>query len=229
MDKDYWSVKPWKNVPIRWREVIAPNWEDSDRDKLIQKWKENQTNPAIIPGEKNLFRALELCHPEEVKVLILGQDPYPNRYHANGLAFSVFADVHPLPASLRNLFKEMQRDFPTFSPSSGDLTSWAKQGVLLLNTTLSTEHGKAAAHAHWGWSQFTLALLKGLAHTPNPKIGLFWGKHAEKLGAVWEKKHKALYTSHPSPLSVRKGFEGCGHFLAVNEYLRSKGLSEIQW
>jgi uracil-DNA glycosylase len=180
------------------------------------------------------LRALQLTPFEEVRVVILGQDPYHGPGQAHGLAFSVPHGV-ALPPSLRNIFKELQRDCGCREQYSGNLESWARQGVLLLNAVLTVESGRPASHARRGWEQLTDALIAALARDPVPKVFLLWGAHAQAKEALIAQAggpHLVLLANHPSPLSARRPpvpFLGCGHFSAANRFLRSQGRGEIEW
>lgn len=165
-------------------------------------------------------------------MIILGQDPYHNDGQAMGMAFSVPRDFKPLPPSLQNIYKELAKEFPeTFSiPKHGDLSGWAQQGVLLLNATLTVKAHEAASHANRGWEQFTDSVIATLNRTRSNLVFLLWGNHAQKKGSMIDKsKHLVLNAAHPSPLSASRGFFGCGHFKAANEYLQSHDLDPIDW
>ena len=171
------------------------------------------------------FAALERTRPDDAKVVILGQDPYPTKGHANGLAFSVAPDV-ALPRSLKNIFRELEDDIGT-APSTGDLSHWADQGVLLLNTALTAPEGDAGGHAKLGWAELTEQVLRRLDDTP--RAFLLWGNHAQKLGAQLSEHHLKIETAHPSPLSARRGFFGSRPFSRVNIWLEAQGHAPIQW
>jgi uracil-DNA glycosylase len=184
---------------------------------------------TIYPPEP--LRGLALTPPEAVRVVILGQDPYHGPGQAEGLAFSVAPGV-PFPPSLRNIFLERQRDLGLQPPLHGSLTHWAAQGVLLLNTCLSVEDGRPASHAAKGWEALTDALIKVVVDDPLPKAFLLWGAHAQKKAAGIGAPHRVFAANHPSPLSARRGptpFLGCGHFGAVNAWLREQGRDPIDW
>lgn len=180
-----------------------------------------------------VFRALELTPLEQVRVVILGQDPYHGPGQAHGLAFSVPDGIAPLPPSLRNIFKELQRDLG-HAPASGNLEAWARQGVLLLNTTLTVEDASPASHAHWPWAELTDALILAAAREAAPKIFMLWGAHAQRkhnLIAASNCAHSVLMANHPSPLSARrppKPFIGCGHFGAAQRFGDTHGW-RIGW
>ena len=201
----------------------------------------------ILPPEDQRFAALDLVAPAQVRVVILGQDPYPTPGHAHGLAFSVEPDVRPLPRSLNNIFKELQEDLG-HAPPNGDLRFWARQGVLLLNTALSVPAGEAGAHAKWGWSALTHQVLAHLSDAPRAFV--LWGKHAQGFAPsisapkpaskpnpdtaspqtpFTTQDHLILHSPHPSPLSARRGFFGSRPFSTVNNWLTSLGQDPINW
>ncbi len=182
----------------------------------------------VFPEYANIFAALKLCSLDEVKVVILGQDPYPTAGHANGLCFSVEPTVNPLPRSLNNIFSELQDDV-NVNRQNGDLTSWAKQGVLLLNNVLTVREGLPDSHSNKGWELFTDAIIEKL----NEKQGivyLLWGSKAQKKASlVNQQVNYVLSAPHPSPLSAYRGFFGCKHFSKTNEYLRVNEQDVINW
>lgn len=180
----------------------------------------------ICPPPGQVFRALELTQPEAVRVLILGQDPYPTPGHAHGLAFSVTAQTVPLPRSLGNIFTEMKNDIGS-SPNSGDLSHWAAQGVLLLNTALTTPVGEAGGHLRLGWDALVRDILARI--DDQPRALLLWGKQAQKLARGMSPYHFRVETAHPSPLSARRGFFSSRPFSRVNEWLDSRGAPPIEW
>ena len=183
----------------------------------------------VFPPENQVFRAWECTPFEQIKVVIIGQDPYHGLGQANGLAFSVNKGIS-LPPSLRNIFSEIQRDIPGTKLLQGDLTSWARQGVFLINTILSVEEGKPLSHQHLGWKSITMATIKRIAQQKNPVVFMLWGSKAQDLLKDIEiKNHVVLTSSHPSPLSVYRGFAGCSHFSQANLFLQSNGIKEIDW
>ena len=182
---------------------------------------------TLLPPRHQVFAALERLAPDDVRVVILGQDPYPTPGHAHGLAFSAAANVHPLPRSLANIFKEMQADIGA-APLHADLTGWVDQGVLLLNTALTVEAGKAGAHAKLGWDRLTCDVLARLSDAP--RAYLLWGAHAQKAArAVDPHANLKIETAHPSPLSARRGFFGSRPFSRTNAWLQDKGHRAITW
>ncbi|NDV52487.1 MULTISPECIES: uracil-DNA glycosylase [unclassified Salipiger] len=181
----------------------------------------------ILPPEPQRFAALDACAPEEVRVVILGQDPYPTPGHAHGLAFSVEPEIRPLPRSLTNIYKELQEEFGAVPPN-GDLRFWARQGVLLLNTALSVPAGNAGAHAKLGWSTLTAQVLEALSD--QPRAFVLWGGHAQKFAPyIRGEDHLILTSAHPSPLSARRGFFGSRPFSRVNDWLKARGETPINW
>ncbi|WP_417524758.1 uracil-DNA glycosylase [Marinovum sp.] len=182
---------------------------------------------AVLPPARQTFAALDACAPAEVRVLILGQDPYPTPGHAHGLAFSVAPEVSPLPRSLRNIYAEMTEDLGA-CPANGDLRFWARQGVLLLNTALSVPAGDAGGHLKLGWADLTADILAEL--DSSPRALLLWGKPAQKLGTrLTNPDHLRIQTAHPSPLSARRGFFGSRPFSRVNDWLKKQGDTAIDW
>lgn len=181
----------------------------------------------FLPGPAAIFRALEMSPPEVVRVVILGQDPYPTPGHADGLAFSVTADT-AIPRSLNNIFKEMKEDLGV-APATGDLSHWARQGVLLLNTSLSVLPGRAGIHARWGWDGLAReAVAEAQRH--GPLAFILWGNHAQKaLAGMMREEDLVISSAHPSPLSARRGFFGSRPFSRVNEWLKDRGEPPIDW
>ena len=188
------------------------------------------SDPAIFPPQDQLFNAFEYCTWDALKVVILGQDPYPTKGHANGLCFSVNEDVRPLPKSLVNIFKERKNDLSLPDLNNGDLTHWAKQGVLLLNTVLTVEEGSPDSHKNWGWEDFTTAVVSAIATHKTNVVFILWGTKAQaKAQLIDTSQHLILKAAHPSPLAAHRGFFGCKHFSKTNAFLRLVGAREIQW
>lgn len=183
----------------------------------------------VYPPKDDVFRAFELTPAHKIKIVILGQDPYHQPGQAHGLAFSVPKGIPP-PPSLKNIFKAIQHDDPSFQiPQHGDLTHWAEQGVLLLNTTLTVRAGEPGSHAAYGWQTFTRATIEYL-NTQQPMVFMLWGKHAQDVARDLDSSHHYVLTSvHPSPLSAHRGFIQCGHFRLANHWLLSQGHAPIQW
>lgn len=186
---------------------------------------EHAAGRVIYPEAQNIYAALNTTPFDKVEVVILGQDPYHGPDQAHGLSFSV-RDGVKIPPSLRNIYKEIGGAMP----KTGDLTPWAKQGVLLLNATLTVQAEKAGSHQGRGWEQFTDAIIRALNDRGEHIVFMLWGSYAQKKGAfIDRKKHLVLEAPHPSPLSAHRGFLGCGHFTKANEYLKQHGRKEIDW
>ena len=221
-------------APADWAPVVQDWCATPDGQHILQFVARRQAEGAVIyPGP--VLRALELTPRAAVRVVILGQDPYHGAGQAEGLAFSVPAGVKP-PPSLRNMFDEITRSLGVARPPTGHLGGWARQGVLLLNTSLTVEHGQPAAHARQGWGVLTDALISATAADAAPKIYLLWGAHAQtKAGLIASAsagRHRVLMANHPSPLSARRPplpFIGCGHFSQVQDFLQSQGGPAIDW
>lgn len=184
---------------------------------------------TVYPSNDNIFRALELTPIEDVKVVILGQDPYHGAGQAHGLSFSVQKGVK-IPPSLRNIYKELHDDIGMDIPTHGFLEGWAKQGVLLLNTCLTVEAGQAASHQGKGWEEFTDQVIEQVNALDTPVVFMLWGSHAQKKSSmIDDNKHLVLTAPHPSPLSAHRGFLGCGHFSKANDFLMKSGRGIIEW
>lgn len=191
--------------------------------------EKSRSSRNIFPPQDQILRAFQLCDFRKVKVVILGQDPYHGFGQAHGMAFSVNKGIK-LPPSLVNIFKEIQREMGGEMPRNGDLTAWAEQGVLLLNTILTVEESKPLSHQDLGWQTFTNKCIQWLNKHSEGLAFMLWGSHAQKFAAqIDRQKHQLFQTSHPSPLSVYRGFDGCGHFTEVNNYLTSLEKEPINW
>lgn len=214
-----------------WKEALKNEFEQDYFRSLVEFVRsEYKSKNTIFPEGKYLFRSLDLCPVNKVKVVILGQDPYPTRGHAHGLCFSVDERVKPFPKSLNNIFKEIKSDLGKEVPTHGSLVRWAEQGVLLLNAVLTVEEGTPDSHAGKGWEKFTDAVIRYLNENSEGIVYLLWGSKAQKKAElVDERKNLVLKTVHPSPLSAHRGFLGCKHFSQANAYLKSQGKSEIDW
>lgn len=189
--------------------------------------QQNQKN--IYPSQANIFNAIKFTPFSKVNVVILGQDPYHGSGQAHGLCFSVDNNV-PLPPSLKNIYKELQNDLGTKLKTQGNLSGWAKQGVLLLNSVLTVEQGKPASHARKGWETFTNRIIEVLSLQKKGVIFLLWGSYAQNKGEIIDSsKHHILKTSHPSPFSAHKGFLGCKHFSKTNQLLISQQKTPVNW
>ena len=193
------------------------------KDHLIS---DNAEGKIVLPEPKNFFRAFDLCELNKVKVIIIGQDPYHTPGVPNGLAFSVNKN-QKLPPSLINIFRELESDLG-IKNSSGDLSAWSRQGVLLLNTSLSVCAGLPASHSNIGWENFTNAVIEEIQKKKN-MIFLLWGKHAQQKKALIQENNFILEAAHPSPMSANNGFFGCNHFSKINNLLTSLGSDPIDW
>ena len=214
-----------------WNKFIAQQAQ-MEYYKNLQLFLQEQVDlgKTIYPAEALRFHALELTPLENIKVVILGQDPYHGDKQAHGLSFSV-PDGIKIPPSLRNIYKELSSSIPGYEiPESGNLEHWARQGVLLLNAVLSVEKGNAGSHASRGWEIFTDNIISEINHTQSGVIFLLWGSYAHKKGRLIDtQKHTVLKSTHPSPLSAYRGFSGCGHFKQVNKVLSERGDTVINW
>jgi uracil-DNA glycosylase len=189
-----------------------------------------RVDELAYPPPADRFRALELLKPEDVRVIILGQDPYHGEGEAHGLAFSVPKGVK-MPPSLKNIFRELAEDMKVTTPVETDLTRWAKQGVLLLNTSLTVAPGKPGSHAKYGWKPVTDAIISALANSAKPRVFVLWGKHAQSKRVLIPESmgHLIIESAHPSPLSVYRGFFGSQPFSKINSWLLNQGEREIDW
>ena len=212
-----------------WLDVLGAEFEKDYFIKLTDFVRgEYLSGKAVYPEPKNIFNALNLCPLNQVKVVIIGQDPYHEPGQAHGLCFSVLPPT-PIPPSLVNIYKEIEADLGRRSVTNGDLTHWARQGVLLLNSTLTVQAHMAASHAGHGWEEFTDAVIRVLADRKNI-VYMLWGGYAQKKARfVNPDKNLVLKCAHPSPLSVYRGFAGCRHFSRANEYLVGCGKTPIEW
>ena len=190
---------------------------------------EKASGKRIYPPGKEFFAALDATPPSAVKVVVLGQDPYHGEGQAHGLSFSVKGRQR-IPPSLQNIFRELHEDLGIALPSHGDLSGWAEQGVLLLNSVLSVEHGAAGSHQGRGWERFTDAVVAAVNASELPVVFMLWGAHAQRKGATVDTgKHCVLMAPHPSPLSAHRGFFGCRHFSQANEFLLASGRQPVDW
>jgi len=225
-----WAPESWPVAPD-WAGVVTPFWAGADGQRLAAFVQQRLAQGATVYPPQPL-RALELTPLSEVRVVILGQDPYHGPGQAEGLAFSVAEGVR-LPPSLRNIFKELVREFGGSIPGNGSLQHWARQGVLLLNTSLTVEEGAAASHAGQGWEALTDALIARCAADERPKAFLLWGAHAQaKARFIDAGRHLVLTANHPSPLSALRPpqpFIGCGHFGRVNDWLQTFFQKSVRW
>ena len=212
-----------------WNEILAEEMQKDYYQELQAFVQKRRAEVRVFPEEKNVFNALELTPFESVKVVILGQDPYHGFGQAHGLSFSVQKGI-PLPPSLKNIYKELQEDIGGNLPTEGDLTHWAKQGVLLLNTVLTVEEGNANSHKGMGWERLTNRLIESLNELKHPVIFILWGKPAQdKEKLITNSNHVILKAPHPSPLSAYRGFFGSKPFSRVNDILMQQGQTPICW
>lgn len=219
------------NVRIEesWKRRLAEEFEKDYFVKLTEFVRAEYANKTIYPPARFIFNAFDHCPFDEVKVVIIGQDPYHGPGQAHGLCFSVAEGV-PNPPSLQNIFKEILNDLGKPLPPNGDLTRWANQGVLLLNATLTVQAHQAGSHQRKGWEAFTDAAIRHLAEEREHIVFILWGAYAQKKGAFIDRnKHLVLTSAHPSPLSAYNGFFGNKHFSRTNEYLKAHGITEIEW
>lgn len=212
-----------------WDSVLAEEFEKDYFLRIKSFIDEEYQTKTVYPPYEEIFNAFKLTPIDNVKVVILGQDPYHEAGQAHGLAFST-PDGRPIPRSLKNIFKEINAEYGYPIPESGCLESWAKQGVFLLNTVLTVEDGNANSHSKCGWQTFTDNVIRILNNQEQTIVFLLWGKQAEKKKElITNPNHLVLITSHPSPFSARRGFLGCNHFKLANEYLAKNHIDEIDW
>ena len=212
----------------KWDDILKDEYNKPYFKELIKFLNEENKSKIIYPNKINLFRALKLTDYNDVNVVILGQDPYFNEGEANGLCFSVNTDIQS-PPSLKNIFKELKNDL-NIERTNSDLSDWATQGILLLNTVLTVEKGKAFSHRNKGWEIFTDKIIEKLNEKENPVIFVLWGNPARsKKTLITNKKHMIVESAHPSPLAYFKGFEGSKPFSKVNNMLKSVNKQEINW
>lgn len=212
-----------------WKEVLASEFDKPYFQKLTAFVRDEYSKSTIYPPGKLIFNAFDLCPFQEVKVVIIGQDPYHGPGQAHGLCFSV-NDGIAFPPSLQNIFKEINSDLNIPIPNSGNLTRWAQQGVLLLNATLTVRAHQAGSHQRQGWEEFTDAAIRHLAEQREHLVFILWGSYAQKKGSFIDtSKHLVLKSVHPSPLSAHNGFFGNHHFSQTNNYLIANGKTPIQW
>lgn len=219
------------NLGNSWDSILKEEFEKDYYLSLRKFLKEEYLGGKhrIFPEMNNIFNALKYTDYEDVKVVIIGQDPYHGYGQAHGLCFSVQKGVQP-PPSLVNIFKELNTDLGINPPSHGELTSWAKSGVLLLNAVLTVREGMPSSHKGKGWETFTDKVIYHLNKREKPMVFMLWGNFAKsKTALIDTNKHLVLTAAHPSPLSAYNGFFGCGHFSTANRFLKSKGIGEIGW
>lgn len=212
-----------------WDEILADEWEKPYYQQLRQFLKNEYSTQKVYPHMNDIFNALKYTSFKDTKVVIIGQDPYHGPGQAHGLCFSVKKGVMP-PPSLKNIFKELYSDTGKPIPPHGELTEWAKQGVLLLNNVLTVRESQPTSHSKMGWEIFTDRVISELNRKETPVVFLLWGAHAQKKAEIITNPiHKKLMTVHPSPLSASRGFFGCKHFSKANAILTENGVTPIDW
>ena len=214
----------------KWHDLIKKELPEGYYSQINHFLDTVYAGGTTYPPRNKVFNAIQTTGIEDVKVVIIGQDPYHGPEQAHGLAFSVRPEVK-IPPSLRNMYKELSSDIEGFQiPTHGNLNHWAEQGVLLLNTVLTVEAGQAHSHAKWGWERFTDKVVDVINQHQQNVVFLLWGSHAQKKGAMIDRsRHLVLEAVHPSPLSAHRGFFGCQHFSLTNQYLEETGQTPIHW
>ena len=218
-------------IEENWNAALSREWESEYFAELVAFVKNEYSRTRIFPPAREIFAAFDACPFDRVKVVILGQDPYHGDGQANGLCFSVRQGIE-LPPSLINIYKEIGTEYgrPDYMPPSGGLSRWARQGVLLLNATLTVEAHRAGSHQGHGWERFTDAAIEALNSGHEHLVFMLWGSYAIRKGALVDRnRHLVLTSPHPSPLSAYRGFFGNGHFIKANEYLAANGREPIKW
>lgn len=212
-----------------WKVALKDEFDKEYFKNLTTKVKDSYLSASVFPPPKLVFNAFTLCPFDRVKVVILGQDPYHGKGQAHGLSFSV-PDGVQIPPSLQNIYKEIKADLGKDLPASGNLERWARQGVLLLNATLTVFESNAGSHQGWGWENFTDAVIKKVSEEKEGVVFMLWGRFAQnKASLIDSTKHLVLKAPHPSPLSAYNGWFGSKHFSQANEYLKSRGEEPIDW
>ena len=212
-----------------WRDILASEWDSEYFVRLTEFVRGEYGSTTIYPPASKIFAAFDACSFDNVKVVILGQDPYPGVGQANGLCFSVNPGV-AVPRSLNNIYNELASDLNATFTADGDLSRWARQGVLLLNSVLTVRAGSPASHQGKGWERFTDVVIERLASRRSNLVFILWGAYAQKKGAFIDRnRHCVIESAHPSPLSASKGFFGSRPFSRTNQYLESKGIEPIKW
>lgn len=217
------------NIGNSWDEILKEEFQKEYYLKLREFLKYEYSHYTVYPDMNNIFNSLKYADYNSLKAVIIGQDPYHEPNQAHGLAFSVMKG-NPIPPSLQNIYKELNSDLGIPPAPHGELTYWARQGVLLLNNALTVRRGQANSHRGKGWEQLTDAIIQKVNQKPQPVVYLLWGANArEKTKLINNPNHLILTAAHPSPLSAYNGFFGCKHFSKTNEFLKSKGVEEIDW
>ena len=216
-------------ISSSWKTRLSDEFSKPYFQTLTEFVRTEYASQTVYPPGREIFKAFDACDFNDVKVVIIGQDPYHGAGQANGLCFSV-RDGITFPPSLLNIFKEIKQDLGKPIPASGDLERWARQGVLLLNATLTVRASTPGSHQNKGWELFTNEVIRKLSAEKSHIVYLLWGAYAQKKGQIINRsKHLVLASAHPSPFSVHNGFFGNKHFSKTNDYLRSKGIKEIDW
>ena len=217
------------NIEESWKNILQSEFEKESFVKLSEFVKSEYETQQCFPKEEDIFAAFNHCSFDDVKIVIIGQDPYHGNGQANGLCFSVSDGIRK-PPSLVNIFKEINDDIGTSIPESGNLERWAKQGILLLNATLTVRANQAGSHQKKGWETFTDAIIKKISEKKEGIVFILWGAYAQKKGSVIEEdKHCVFKSAHPSPFSAYNGFFGNKHFSKTNHYLNKIGRTPIEW
>lgn len=213
-----------------WKQLLTDEFNQPYFKALTEFVRAEYAKQEVFPKANQIFRAFDECPFDQVKVVILGQDPYHTKGMAHGLCFSVDEQISRLPPSLKNIYKELEMDLGIPQRTNGDLSHWARQGVLLLNTVLTVRTGEADSHAGKGWEKFTDAIIRILNERKKNVVYMLWGGKAEKkAGSVDAENNLLLKAPHPSPLSAHRGFLGCRHFSKTNDYLKTNSLKPIAW
>lgn len=223
------NLNIWSGLPKDWKQLIDGYLEDNFFDDMNAKLTESYRTKVVYPNQESIFKVFQLLPYQEVKVIILGQDPYHGPMQAQGLSFSVPAGL-AFPPSLRNIFKELKNDLDIEPPFSGDLSDWVRQGVLLMNAILTVESKQAGSHSKLGWERFTDLIIKRLSDEREDLVFVLWGNFAKKkMSLIDLEKHTIIQSAHPSPLSAYNGFFGSKPFSTINNYLISKNKKPINW
>ncbi|NJK43665.1 MAG: uracil-DNA glycosylase [Pleurocapsa sp. SU_196_0] len=218
-----------EQIPASWRDALAPEFKQPYMEKLEAFLTSERAAHQVFPPENEVFHALEVTPIEDVTVLVVGQDPYHDDGQAHGLAFSVRPGVR-VPPSLANMYKELEADLGVPRPKSGYLEAWAKQGVMLLNTSLTVRAHEAASHKNRGWEKLTDAIIRAVSSKSEPVVFVLWGGHAQKkLPLIDAERHTVIQSAHPSPLSAHNGFFGSKPFSKINAALEAAGQTPIDW
>lgn len=214
---------------MTWNEILKTEYEQDYYKNLYDFVKQETKEHTVYPPENCILKAFELTPYENIKCVILGQDPYHGKGQAMGLSFSVPKHIS-IPPSLRNIYQELQTEFGYQPPNHGNLTKWAEEGVLLLNSILTVRAGEPASHHNKGWETYTNDVIKAVNNKATPVVFLLWGNYARsKKALITNPNHLVLEAPHPSPFSANRGFFGCGHFKKCNEFLQTQGLVPIDW